>query len=49
MIKKFKEFVNEGFEGKNQIMKFQDMPFALDDINDYSIYLNIPFFLLHYT
>jgi hypothetical protein len=41
MIKKFKEFVNEGFEGKNQIMKFQDMPFALDDINDYSIYLNI--------
>lgn len=41
MIKNFKEFVNEGFEGKNQIMKFQDMSFALDEFNDYSIYLNI--------
>ena len=41
MIKKFEDFVNEGFESKNQIMKFQDMSFTLDDINDYSIYLNI--------
>ena len=41
MIKNFKEFVNEGFEGKNQIMDFQDMSFALDEYNDYSIYFNI--------
>ena len=41
MIKKFEDFVNEGFEAKNKIMKFQDMSFTLDDINDYSIYLNI--------
>ena len=45
MIKKFEEFVNEGLydssKSKNQIMKFQNESFTLDDINDYSIYLNI--------
>ena len=45
MIKKFEEFVNEGLydssKAKNQIMEFQDMSFTLDEINDYSIYLNI--------
>ncbi len=45
MIKTFEEFLNEGLydnsKTKNHIMKFQNESFALDDINDYSIYLNI--------
>ena len=45
IIKNFEEFVNEGlydsFKSKNQIMKFKDTSFTLDDIDDYSIYLNI--------
>lgn len=45
MIKTFEEFINEGlydrYKQKNQIMKFQNESFTLDDIDDYSIYLNI--------
>lgn len=45
MIKTFEEFINEGLydssKAKNQIKKFQNESFILDDINDYSIYLNI--------
>ena len=43
MIKKFEEFVSEGLydSSKSQIMKFQNEPLTLDDIDDYSIYLNI--------
>ena len=45
MIKTFEEFINEGlydsYKRKNHIMKFQNESFTLDDIDDYSIYLNI--------
>ena len=45
MIKTYEEFLNEGLynssKSKNQIMKFQNESFTLDDIDDYSIYLNI--------
>lgn len=45
MIKTFEEFINEGlydsYKQKNHIMKFQNESFTLDDIDDYSIYLNI--------
>lgn len=45
MIKTYEEFINEGLydssKAKNQIKKFQNESFTLDDINDYSIYLNI--------
>jgi F0F1-type ATP synthase assembly protein I len=45
MVKTFEEFINEGLydssKSKNQIKKFQNESFTLNDINDYSIYLNI--------
>lgn len=45
MVKTFEEFINEGLydnsKERNHIMKFQNESFALDDIDDYSIYLNI--------
>jgi F0F1-type ATP synthase assembly protein I len=45
MIKTYEEFINEGLydssKSKNQIKKFQNESFTLNDINDYSIYLNI--------
>lgn len=45
MVKTFEEFINEGLydnsKAKNHIMKFQNESFTLDDIDDYSIYLNI--------
>jgi hypothetical protein len=45
MVKTFEEFINEGLydssKAKNHIKKFQNESFTLDDINDYSIYLNI--------
>ena len=41
MVKKFDEFVNEGFEVKEQIMRFQDSSLTLENIEDYSIYFNI--------
>lgn len=45
MIKTFEEFINEGLydssKAKNQIKKFQNESFTLNDIDDYSIYLKI--------
>ena len=45
MIKTYEEFISEGLydssKAKNQIKKFQNESFTLNDIDDYSIYLNI--------